>query len=424
MLLDDPYLGKHHPVGSAPSMGSQQLPDLSASLDFEGSASLYVEAKSVSLTLAEATSTLRMKPGSCLPPFVGSELNKARAGRFNELCPDSPMLLSAQPEGLSNVTVHVEGVTVLEWHNAAISCSHDPCPSGGVRDEQGGQLASAEWQQRSLSFVRATADGGTLDFEGTTGLVLAGASALGLHVAGMARFPEAQGSACASCLEPDGRTFRATGEFTLANVHPEGDWMVADMDGDFTSVRFDEQAVDPAQLAKAVGVGVAVVGSVALLAKALASLFTRLLPERALDHSARQKVFRAVCAAPGSTYRALMAATGLSDGGVRNHLKRLEQAGHIVSRRHGRVVVYFENHGRYDATWRSGMVLRDPVLRRLLGWIAQNPQGGQAAVLAFAQQELGLGRTPAQRRLGRLEAWGLVKVRRQRGKASTYEARA
>ncbi|MFO1534272.1 MAG: hypothetical protein ABR586_01265 [Thermoplasmatota archaeon] len=100
-------------------------------------------------------------------------------------------------------------------------------------------------------------------------------------------------------------------------------------------------------------------------------------------------------------------AAGLPDSVTRHHLKKLERLGLVVAQQHGRTVRYFENHGRYDKTWREVVAMQEPAMRQLLNWLRQHSGCSQQDLVAQARQ-LGLTRRATQRRLQHLQAWGLV----------------
>lgn len=425
----EPDVGHYSYPVPLPALPASSLPPVAVNVSFpaKGPASLYVEAERIEWRVEGSDAVLDVKPQDmCLQPFVGPERADERAGRFNELCPASPLLIAARPRSLAlPVRLHAEGVSVVEWHNAETSCDGAPeayCPDGGIREEENRSMASAYVHHRVLGFQRISSLGGSVDLQGSAIFALGGGRHIDVSIDGSLRLPSASAQGCASCLVPDGQTLRADGDLHLAGLHQASDgWLRANMSGDFRSARFDEEAIDPRLLGGALLVGGAVAaGAIALLVKALAGLFTRVWPERALEHPNRRRVLEAVCQQPGLTYRALMVTTGMSDGGVRNHLKHLERTGHIVGYRHGQRLLYFENHGRFATTWQSHAVLRDPLQRSLLDWLLRHPGSSQSEAATYART-LGLTRTPVQRRLNRLVEDGLLRAKRT-GRTVTYTA--
>lgn len=138
-----------------------------------------------------------------------------------------------------------------------------------------------------------------------------------------------------------------------------------------------------------------------------------------LNHPRRARILAYVEGSPGTTFRELCRATGIGASSLRHHLNVLLRAGRIVERNHGVTLRYFENHGKYDDTWREVAVLRDDHLRELHRWLCRNPEVPQKSVLA-AMERRGWSRTSAQHRLKRLVEEGLV-AERPRGRLKFYE---
>jgi DNA-binding transcriptional ArsR family regulator len=225
------------------------------------------------------------------------------------------------------------------------------------------------------------ATAGTLAGHGNVAFAALGGPRVTLGENGSARLPLAtRVSPCARapCLDPQGQTLRLRGNLTLADLEGlpgDAPQFSARLSGTFTAANLDETPV-PAHLL-GVGEAVAVVGGVALIAllvKALLALFSReLTPESALETPGRRRVYEAVCANPGAMYRAIMEAAGVSDSTSRHHLRKLQAVGLVVAQDHAGTVRYFENHGRYAATWKDELALRDPDLRRLMDWLTRHP---------------------------------------------------
>jgi predicted transcriptional regulator len=106
----------------------------------------------------------------------------------------------------------------------------------------------------------------------------------------------------------------------------------------------------------------------------------------------------------------------LSDRVTRHHLKRLQSFGFVVAQDHAGTVRYFENHGRYAATWKNALAMRDPNLRRLMERLGEHPDQSQQEL----SDALGAARSVVQRRLRRLENWGLVSASRN-GRAGSWQ---
>ncbi|MCA1811381.1 MAG: MarR family transcriptional regulator, partial [Halobacteriales archaeon] len=204
------------------------------------------------------------------------------------------------------------------------------------------------------------------------------------------------------------------GNVTLENLGLAGNRLEADVSGAVEAARLDEQSVSPSFFA-ALPVSVAV-GAVAVGALVLAWLFSRVLsPGKALEHPKRSRLCAEVHAHPGATITALQELTGYPRTVVRKHLKALERVGLVVSNAHAGQRHYFENHGRYAATWRQVAARLDPELQPFVDALLRRPGQTQRELVEGA----GLSRSATQRRLDRLEAWGLVQIQRE-GRSKRY----
>jgi predicted transcriptional regulator len=218
-----------------------------------------------------------------------------------------------------------------------------------------------------------------------------------------------------------------TGELALHDLQPahgSNHRLQAVFSGSVDLARLDETRIAASLLgsyAAPVAVATTVIVGFAVV-KALLWLFSReLRPEDVLAHKARRRLYEAVQTHPGASYRTLMDVTGLSDGGTRHHLATLARVGLIAIQRHGGQVLYFENHGRYDTTWKNVAALRDPELRRLHEWIQAHPEASQLEIIRQASQAWGLPRSATRRRLRRLMEWGLIHAR-QVGRNKRYSS--
>lgn len=303
----------------------------------------------------------------------------------------------------SRFVLAARGVRSVIWSNADAICGDGACLDGAgtVRIE----TAPGEVQARMLmeSELHIAATSGTFNASGLAVGMLVGGATLSIDAQGSMRLPLADmQAACEGCRVVDGQTLLLEGGLRLDGVKPtQKDRLGAMLGGDVAAVRLDEESVEPASLVPAASVlGVAAVGAVVLLWKLLALLALR----DPLANRTRRSVFDAVVAQPGATYRDLMAATGLGDGTVRHHLRVLRDAGLIAIQRQSGQTHHFENHGRYDATWKGVAGLRDPTLHDLYAWLQANP----GARLRDACMALAAPKTTTHKRLRRLVEWGLV----------------
>jgi predicted transcriptional regulator len=249
--------------------------------------------------------------------------------------------------------------------------------------------------------------------------VLAGGPSLDLDVEGWVRLPLAAGDpACGECVNPENQTLFAQGQIRLAGLRTSDEQgeLSADFSGNLTMAKFDEEPVDPIAL---LGPGAAVAGVVAatavvgILAKVLlGGLFTKLSKEKALEHPRRQLLYAYIQEHPGANFRELVRRSDIASGTARHHLSVLKRSGHIVEKPHGGTVRFFENHGKYEASWGSVVLLREEPLKQLHDWLTAHPNVPQKAVLE-GMETLGWSRSTTQHRLLRLQHGGLVSMRQQ-----------
>jgi DNA-binding transcriptional ArsR family regulator len=391
--------------------------DLHAGVAFQGQSwsTVYIRAERIRFAVGAGNGTLRL-----LPTPATSDYALASLGQRPEVSrppgqgvPTDQPLLSLQNATGAVFQLEASGVRDVEWHGAAVSCpSQGACPDGGGTFERNWTSPRGDFVSNRIQYYTEVGmANGTLRGQGVLVAATGGARQPTLAVTGWMRLPlaELQGT-CQDCVQLANRTLRVDGSIQLSNVAPsQHGRFTANLGGDVTMAHLDESRIAPTLLfggsTAVVAAGLAVVGW--LLVKFFPALFTRVLGDP-LKHPTRRKVYDAVCKDPGANYRAIMAATGLSDGVVRLHLARLEAAGLLVSRRQGKSRLYFENHGRYDANWPSVGALRDPDLRELAQLVAAKPNSSQQELLDAAHAQWGWTRRRTQVRLHRLVRWGLV----------------
>jgi predicted transcriptional regulator len=331
-------------------------------------------------------------------------------------------LAPREGEGM-NVGLRAEGVRLLEWHNATVSCtSSGPCPDGaGVTGEDHGTPVARLRVQRYYYSQVASANG-TLEGQGTAYIAAAGGGELALQVGGSLRLPVANLQApCDGCLDPGGGTLQATGNLTLEGLTPGGsDRLRARVSG-LESVRIDEASVTvPVAAVVATTGALAVVG--ALLARAVAALVGRTRVQDVLESPRRRALFERILAHPGLSLRELQRQQGWGIGTTVHHLRHLVRAGHVVAQPYGHTVRYFENHGRYQRTWRAVAVLADARLGGLHAWLLGHAGASQREVVGHARVAWGWGRSATQDRLQALVREGLAEARSV-GRRTVYVAR-
>jgi predicted transcriptional regulator len=314
------------------------------------------------------------------------------------------------------------------WHNATLDCFGNPCiDAGGPRTASTSGLFTVSL----YSYVDVAAHGGHLAGHGIALAAAGGGPNLDLAVAGKLRLPEAHLiGACPKgpCPDPAGKTFLATGNLTLADlaVDPSNKARLgASLSGNFQDAAFDEAPTDAFALPGlwiGATAGLALVAALAKLASSLWAGFSRRSRPPALDHPRRQAIFDLVREEPGHSFRGIQRNLGVPVGVLQKHIKRLEEAGVVISRRHRNTVRYFENDELHKRTWMGTTLLRDADAQQLHHWLLANPGPSQ---VALARQTASWGWTLAKtrRRLDLLEEGGLLVIKRE-GRRVFYHATA
>jgi predicted transcriptional regulator len=76
--------------------------------------------------------------------------------------------------------------------------------------------------------------------------------------------------------------------------------------------------------------------------------FRRISKKNVLDHDARQVIYQAISATPGSDVGTLAVLTGINEHTLRYHLDRLAETRMITSFARPGIVRYFQNQGAYS----------------------------------------------------------------------------
>ncbi|MCA1810480.1 MAG: winged helix-turn-helix transcriptional regulator [Halobacteriales archaeon] len=324
----------------------------------------------------------------------------------------------------SPLRVTVAGLRSISWTNAEVSCPAAPCPPGGQWTSRDGTAAGAVVKEGTVSYEEfVSAEGGRAVATGAASQLLLAAREATYAVNGSLRLPSASADlGCPACLGSN-HTLLAAGGLSLERVrHDEEGRMVAAMGGDILAARLDEQAVDLPLLLGRSALGVGVVASVALGLKLVASaLFTKLKGDP-LEHPRRRRMFEYIQAHPGATFREVARAVGVATGTTRHHLSVLKRNGVVMERTHGSTTRFFENHGKFDASWSSVVLLREEPLRDLHDWLVAHPSVPQKDVLE-GMAGVGWSRSTTQHRLERLVAGGVVELRLQ-GRLRIYRSKA
>lgn len=235
-----------------------------------------------------------------------------------------------------------------------------------------------------------------------------------------------QGEMCTRIDCQDGDALRISGTMNWSLHEDEGRRIQGDIQGEIAAARLENKAVDPSAFNAAMVTATA--GTLALIG-ALASkfgffaLFTRIAPDKALEHPRRQRLYDFIQEAPGATFREIVRETGVPAGTTRHHLTVLRRSELIVEKRHKSTLRFFENHGKYDATWDTVVMLREEPLQVLHAWLSEHPVTKQKDVVEAMDAMHAWSRGTTQHRLSRLVNAGLVTIREQ-GRLKLYTAHA
>ncbi len=323
------------------------------------------------------------------------------------------------------VDVSLDGGSQLIVQNLTVDCpQQDSCPSGGHRTNHRvppNPHVTGAVQDRS--FAKLTSPAGHLRLTGSPEFVILGGTRLNATFSGSVRLPLAGAGACdlfSACALDDEQTLRLWGDLTFSDLQSSSEGRLhAEVSGDIAAARLDNAplAVETGVVAVAVGATV-----LALLAKvALGALSTRHL-DNPLGQPNRRKLHDFILAHPGATFREVVRGTEIPTGTARHHLAVLLRENLIQEHGHHATLRYFENHGRFDDSWNTVVLLREPELNKLHHWLLDHPGVIQREILESIGYEWGWSRSTTQHRLARLAAEGLVDIKLQ-GRMKRYTAR-
>jgi DNA-binding transcriptional ArsR family regulator len=297
------------------------------------------------------------------------------------------------------------------------------CPDSGRPFQLGTANPTGGSEAQRLSYIQLDVSGGTLAGGGSALAWVAGGPAIRAAVAGHLRLPDAElQGACPSgpCPNPNGRTFQADGNLTLSDLALNNDHVRGGLSGQFTSAFFDESpAPGFGGVAAAAAAAVVAVG-IGFGLRYLWTAFARSARPPVLEDASRKKIHDTIREHPGFSFSELRRHLGWSTGRLEYHLGFLVEAGLVVRHRDGKAVRFFENHGKYDDTWRHVAPLREDDARRLHDWLLKTPGLDQTRI-AETTAAWGWTRARTLRRLARLEEGGLLSAKRD-GKRLRYTA--
>ncbi len=315
------------------------------------------------------------------------------------------------PESIG-FSLRASGILALEAFGFSMACDAR-CPDlGEVRDEVT-PFGPGRLEYRNYTYSRLEGGLDQLQLWGhAAGLELFGE--LGhLQVNGTTRLPKAGGNLCFEpycTLEPD-QTLRVSGNVTFSELRAIGpdNRMGTSINGNVLSIQIDGQKYPlPSAAGTALAVG-AVAALLGVLGKVAAGIFATRTRGDPLGHPNRRLLHEYILAHPGATFRELIRGTQIPAGTARHHLAVLRQEDQIQEHAHKATLRYFENHGRFNDSWNTVVLLREPDLKRLHTWLLKHPDCMQGVVVD-AGQSWGWTRSTTQHRLGRMVAEGLIKV--------------
>ncbi len=132
-------------------------------------------------------------------------------------------------------------------------------------------------------------------------------------------------------------------------------------------------------------------------------LFSRIEPTQVLKQPTRAKLYAAIEAKPGLHFQALARATGLGNGALEHHLRKLEEAEVVLVKRSAGYTCYFPT-GMDRRLTDASLAIRSDGSRAVLGAVAQKPGVSSRELAAH----LGLSPSNVSYHLRRLQDAGLV----------------
>lgn len=391
--------------------GPAPLP-ASFALQSNGPSSLYAEGR-LDLALDSVDAVIEIPPGDCLVGVLHAvDINLTT--RSDRLCPATWPAVVVRLHSDSSVNLEGSNVTRLEWHGMKSSCPTESCPPGGDRENVSLPLPPPNYERmRRHYFENATGEGASFRTAGPASLVVFGGSLIDLQVNGWVRLPLASGeSTCDGCITPENQTFFAAGNLTVNRLSMDGHGgLKAQVDGDYSKVRFDEAPVDPKLLGPILE-GAAVVATTvaaAVIAKLLFSaLFTKRAEGEVLQNERRRRLYEVVEQHPGIHFREALRKADLPSGSGRFHLTQLVRVGLLAERRVGPNVRLFAGAPPTGNDWADRAALRDERFRPILEWIAERPDSTQKDILDGLKSAWGWNPSTTQGRLSRLVANGVL----------------
>ena len=136
-------------------------------------------------------------------------------------------------------------------------------------------------------------------------------------------------------------------------------------------------------------------------------LFSRIRRPELLGHPARRRIMDAIEAEPGIHFGDLARSLDISNGSLVHHLRKLEEAGILLTRRQGGYTCHFAA-GQSRASMDAACAVRSPAARQVLDAIRARPGCSAQQVC----DEVGLRPATVHHHLKRLRDVGLVEAPR------------
>lgn len=276
-----------------------------------------------------------------------------------------------------------------------------------------------------LKYARLDIRDGALSFDSPHPFRAAASSSnTTISLDGSLHLPLAEGAMSEGTTFANG-TWHLQGAIQMKDLRPAPNGTVmASMDANGATLLVDGQ---PTRFQAAAPAIATTAGLLALLiaavkaAPTLSALLTRLPPDKALENENRRKLYAYITANPGATFREVLRGTDMAAGTARHHLTVLARSKMIVEHGHRSTLRFFENHGKFDATWTSVVLLREDDLSKIYQWLTTHPNAFQRELLEHAESAWRWSRSTTQHRLARLIDGGLVEVS-QAGRRKFYHA--
>ncbi|HUR60995.1 MAG TPA: helix-turn-helix domain-containing protein [Candidatus Thermoplasmatota archaeon] len=401
------------------SSGTASVPNESTIiLPPESTGFLTLEAENILLTFAsnQANLVLANENGDAhafLPYSPGIDLRDVHASPFDVI------LFSDQ---VSEMKLEAGNLKKITWSDVSIQCPTSPCmegshPTSVVQAAKGVRLG---YGTKSVMQIRVDNEVGVRG-TGFGSFLLASSPKHDLLLDGRLRLPLANAQ-CSACSWTADHTLTAEGHLELNDLRRSNDRMQASVGGDISHLQSDEEIVSSAVLFTTAIAGTTATAGILLLTKFLGSFFFTKLKGDPLEHPRRRRIFDYIKDHPGATFREVARGVEIATGTTRHHLTVLKRNGVIMERPHGSTTRFFENHGKFEATWNSVVLLREPALKQLHDWLLANPEVPQKDVLE-AMAGHGWSRSTTQHRLQRLVEGGMAELRLQ-GRLKIYKVSA